>query len=204
MIFQTSNLTSTSELTKNMDYFDSPIDFFKNFSNSWDEVQFQTIKFERYQTYKEVGNKSWELLINNEIEESIKLLPKIRSSEFDLYWSIKKRGVDFIRCRPVVFPLSTYLKWEIESYDINSLFGEKIFFFNFTQDKEIINNIILHDFMVFDKSVAYIHNYNESGEIVGGWKSKNKEIINALIYLFYYCKTISLEYKYFLLKNNNE
>jgi len=197
-----SNLLSTKELSKHMEYFDTPCLFFSEFKNAWNNVQFQVLKLETRQNYTERGSKSLEEMIKGNIENAVNLLPMERACDVNLYMSLKNKNVDFIRCRPVVLPLTDYLKWEIQGYHFNAQFNEQIYFLHRNQEKIIFDKLALHDFMIFDKDVAFIHNYDDNGEILGGWKTINSDYIKNLIYIFGLIKSVSQKYDYFLKINN--
>jgi len=185
-----------------MDYFDSPCLFFSEFIEAWKNVKFQVLKLETKQVYAEHGNKSWEEMIKGNVEKAKDLLPVDRACDVNLYLSLISRQVDFIRCRPIVFPLTKYLQWEVDCYNFNAQFKEQIYFLHREQEENIFNELALHDFMVFDKSVAFIHNYNDNGEITGGWKTRKSEFIENLMFIFGLIKSSSQKYDYFLKANN--
>jgi len=95
-------------------------------------------------------------------------MDKSRAVDDELYESLRKRGIDFIRCRPVAFPLTAYMKWAMHAYEHNSRRGERIFWCNEIVLREFFQNTAQHDFMVFDTRVAFVHDYDETGVIKGG------------------------------------
>lgn len=78
----------------------------------------------------------------------------------------KKRGAKMQRVHIIKFPLSDYLKYEIEYYKINMKAGEDICF---VLDKEYqkIKNKINHDFWLFDDKIALKINYDTKGKYLG-------------------------------------
>lgn len=147
-------------------YHNSPQAFFNSFSHAWNEVRFTIFKIETRQEYREPENQSYQAWMNQEYEKSRLLLAESRACDIELYSSLAKRSVDFIRCRPLVLPPSPYLQWELEIYAINAAYGEHIYV---TQDLTLFQTITLNDFIVFDQNFACIHNYNQLGELQGGW-----------------------------------
>ncbi len=178
-----------------MEYFDTPFSFFANFGDAWNNASGQVIKIETRQVYIERGNVSWEELNKGNKEKALELIPNVRSEDLALYQSLIDRKIDFIRCRLIEPPFSDYIKWEIECYHFNSKWGEKIYFSN---DVAMFKILCQHDFMVFDNKVAFIHNYDKNGEIQGGWKTTDIDIIYQLIQTFSIIKSSSIEYKKFL------
>ena len=194
------NIISTYQITQTSDYKDSPLGFFSNFGSFWSEVQGQVLKLETRQVYREPGNPSYEELENNNYEKAIEILPEARKVDIELYQQLNSRKVDFVRCRPIVFPISKYLKWELECYKFNSAHGEKIYF---TDRSSIFDEYVTHDFMVFDRKVAVIHNYDNYGEIQGGWIVLNQKHIDILIMLFSIIKASSINYQVYIENHNN-
>lgn len=107
---------------------------------------------------------------------------------------MSEKKVDFIRCRPVVLPISEYLKWEIECYKLNEQRGERIYF---AERNDLFDRYAMHDFMVFDRFGAMVHDYDEFGEIKGGWAVRDIELVDDLIMLFSVIKGSSVNYTMF-------
>lgn len=189
-------MISTSSIIATAEYFPNASDFFKAFQEPLAKVQGQILKLETRQTYREPGNVSYEALERGEFELALKLLPKVRSEDDGLYQTLAEKKVDFIRCRPIVQPISDYLKWEIECYKLNEIKGEQIYF---TKLSEIFDKYALHDFMVFDRFCAMVHDYDDVGKIRGGWIIKDASSIDALIMLFSIIKASSMHHSKFLL-----
>lgn len=195
-----NNLISTQSIIKNAEYFSDVSAFFRAFKDLWDNVHGQILKLETRQTYREPGNESYEALERGDFELALKLLPKVRSEDDELYRVLAEKKIDFIRCRPVIRPISNYLKWEFECYKLNELKGERIYF---TEKTEIFDKYAMHDFMVFDRFGAMVHDYDENGEIKGGWAIRNTSSIDSLIFLFSIIKASSAHFSKFLLSDVN-
>jgi Family of unknown function (DUF6879) len=174
-------------------YIENPKDFFGKFPDAWANVKFQTVKLETRQVYREPGNESYEAFESGDFTKAVRLLEKSRLVDVELYASLEKRGVDFIRCRPIVYPLSDYLKWEMECYKFNAKHGELIYF---SEDLRPFDDMAFHDFMVFDREVALVHDYDDRGEIKGGWIVESPEAIDSLISLFGLIKAKSKRFEH--------
>ena len=136
--------------------------------------------------------------------EAISKIPAARECDLELYSDLAARGVDFVRCRPIKFPLSDYLKWELECYKFNADHGERIYIGTGDKLIHIYEEFVLHDFMVFDQRLAFIHDYDESGEIRGGWTTTETEAIDRLISIFGTIKSLSMPLEQFLLSKNQD
>lgn len=197
-----SKLLSTTEMVMNMDYHNTPYSFFGLFQEAWKSVEHQVIKLETKQSYVEKDNASWSKILERKYNEAISLLYKERIVDVDLYFSLLDKNIDFIRCRPIILPITEYLKWEIHCYKFNSIFKEKIYFLFRDSETAIFDEIANHDFMVFDRKIAFIHDYNNDGEILGGWSTTDVTLINNLIMIFSLIKSSSNNYDYFIKRNH--
>ena len=195
-IFQMIDLITTSAIIADAEYFSNVSEFFQAFDDPWDKVQAQILKLETRQTYREPGNESYEAMQNGDFELALRLLPEVRKEDDELYEALRKRKVDFIRCRPIIRPIAEYLRWEIECYKLNEQYGERIYF---TDHSELFDKYALHDFMVFDRFGAMVHDYDENGEIKGGWAIRDTAQIDGLIMLFAVIKASSVDYSQFTL-----
>jgi len=195
---------STKDIASKAKYFDTPSSFFSNFPSAWNTVKSTVWKLETRQVYIEAGNASYELLRDGKKNEAIDLVPVVREEDRELYEDLMKREVEFIRCRPVAFPLTQYLEWEIACYHYNASHGEKIFFTDLRQWEKKFQPYALHDFMVFDTDLAFIHNYDPQGEISGGWMTINKDHVATLKTLFADIRSVSIEYTAFLRTHSSE
>ena len=196
------NLLSTKDIIVGETYYNSPETFFSNFSGAWKLAISQVLKLETRQEYLEGNDPSFKLLQSGKLSEAIFLLKQTHNGDKKLYDSLKERKIDFIRCRPVIFPLTNYLRWEFEAYKINIEDGERIYCIDKSEWNSISENLAFHDFMVFDTSVAFIHDYDAAGEIKGGWEIKDKYKIENLIFIYSLIRAHSIEFSVFLKKND--
>lgn len=190
------SLITTSEVIADAEYFSNVPDFFKAFDDPWDKVQGQILKLETRQAYREPGNESYEAMQSGNFALALRLLPEVRKEDDELYEALRKKKVDFIRCRPIVRPISEYLRWELECYKLNEQQGERIYF---AEHCELFDKYALHDFMVFDRFGAMVHDYDDNGEIKGGWAIREATKIDYLIMLFSVIKASSVDYSQFSL-----
>ena len=182
------NLPRTEKLIDGEEYFDSSSLFFSHFGGAFSATRCQILKVETRQSYQEPGSPTFDALASGDWDKSMSLLEESRSVDLELYQSLRQRGVDFIRCRPISFPMSDYMRWEMEVYRYNSEHCERIFCCNYDAVDTLFERHIQHDFMVFDSRIAFVHNYNEEGLNVGGWKIENQDKIIQLQSLFIFLK----------------
>ncbi len=114
-----------------------------------------------------------------------------------LYNSLRARGVAFIRCRPVAIPLTEYLTWALPSYEFNAAHGEQIYFLD-ARTFEQFGGIAEHDFMVFDDECAFVHDYDDVGQIRGGWRVERASDVRSLLLLFSAVLGVSTPYRDYL------
>ena len=175
------DLPSIQSLTTHGDYRSTPDEFFAGFRSAWDAVRCQVLKLETRQSYMEPDSPSWRALDAGDWDTAMSELEKSRQIDSPLYADLRARGIDFIRCRPIVFPASDYVRWEYRIYENNARQGERIFCLNRAILEEFFDTVATHDFMVFDTRLACIHDYDADGLIQGGWWIENPATIRALV-----------------------
>ena len=191
-------LATTTELSESAEFFDSAATFFGNFGKAFESVRCQILKVETRQSYIEPDNPSYEALASGDWGLSMQLLEAAREVDRPLYDDLRNRGVDFLRCRPIKYPLTQYLKWEFNVYEYNSKHCERIFCCNYDAVDTLFTENIGHDFMVFDSRIAFIHNYDENGLNKGGWMVTELESILSLQKLFVFLKSFCQPYQGFM------
>lgn len=191
-------LVGTTQIAQRAIRKDSAEAFFSVFPKAWDAVRCQVLKLETKQLYQEHDNPAWKALQAGDTEQAARLIPEVRSDDVGLYSDLKRREVEFLRCRPLVFPLSPYMRWEMEVYKFNAAHGERIFCCNRRALDSIFDQQACHDFMVFDARFAFIHDYDDQGLVRGGWHVEDQADIRALIGLFGFIKANCQPYHLFL------
>jgi hypothetical protein len=173
-------ISTTADIVKTAQVLRPADRFFSRFESAFESVKHRILKLETRQTYREPGNPSWEALNAGNFGLALELLPSARAEDVDLYRSLSGRGVSFIRVRPVAFPLTNYLRWEIHSYIFNAAHGEQIYFVEYEKHRQLFEQHLRHDFMLFDSALALIHDYNSEGLIRGGWETTSQAAITSL------------------------
>lgn len=194
-------LIPTSSIVSRGIRHESISDFLEAMSEWFERVSSEVLKVETLQTYEEKGNPSWRAFLQDDVEEAIRLLPPTKVGDESLYKDLRNREVEFIRCRPVQFPLSKYLRWEMENYKMNRAMGENIYLCNIEDVQKILDEHIQKDFIVFDTQAAFVHNYDDTGNLVGGWSISLPSDINALRDQFMALKSAAIEFPDFVSQN---
>lgn len=179
-----SNLVSTADIVTGAEYAETSQAFFSQFRGAWAHVESQVLKLETRQSYQQPGNPSYDALVAGDLARAIDLIPSSVEGDRALYASLRERRVDFVRCRPIGRPLTPYLTWEMRHYEFNAREGERIFCCELTDNARLFSEYAKHDFMVFDDSLAFVHDYNEEGLIRGGWTVSSGDQISELQRLF--------------------
>lgn len=188
---------STDKLVRECIRFDKAEDFFSNFSDAWASARGQVWKLETRQTYSESGNLSLDKALEGKWAEAVALIPEVRKVDDDLYQMVRDKKLEFLRCRPIEFPLSPYLRWELEVYKYNHEQGERIFCCNRYSLDKIFEEFAKHDFMIFDARLAFVHDYDKDGLISGGWMVSDQEKIRNLISLYGFIKANCQDFRLF-------
>jgi hypothetical protein len=191
-------IDSISEIASKSHYENTAEKFFSHFPSAWKKLKHQVLKLETKQIYIEPGNESYEFMLKGDVDTSIKMMEESLSEDDATYKDLQSRGVDFIRCRPIQYPLTDYLKWELETYKITSEKGVRIYCCEYNTAKHIFERVATHDFMVFDSDIAFIHNYDENGLIRGGWIVNDPKDIFTMQSIFISIKAISSPFRFFL------
>lgn len=150
------------------------------FSIAWARTQSRFIKVECWQTYEELpGNRSQSVYDLGDHRGAQILMRQEAQVDRSLYDDIKKRGIDYSRIRLVQEPLTHYLEYEMQAYGIRAELGENI---------EIVRchsgirlpNAEHFDFLMFDRHTALIHDYGATGRQIGGWLTREPDVISLL------------------------
>jgi hypothetical protein len=179
-----NNLISTTAIVSGAGYSADPKAFFAQFRPAWTEVRSQVLKLETRQSYQQPGNPSYDALVAGDLGRAIELIPASVEGDKALYASLRERRVDFVRCRPVAYPFTPYLVWEMRHYEFNAREGERIFCCELLENEQLFADYAQHDFIVFDDSVAFVHDYDDMGGIRGGWTVSRLDHISELQRLF--------------------
>ena len=194
-------MVTTTSIAAGAERLDSSAEFFTRFRPYWKSVGSKVRKLETRQTYREPGNRSWEVLLQEGLSEALELLPEARAVDVPLYTSLQERGVRFVRVRPVELPMSLYLQWELGCYDFNSSYGEEIRVLDSNDFAVRFGEQVHHDFMVFDDLIAFIHDYDDEGEIRGGWMVSSPPGIRELSNVYDLILGASIPYRDYLHKH---
>lgn len=186
---------STREIVEDLSYLRGGA-FSAAFESMWDAVSSQILKLETRQVYDETGNPSFDAFKRGDWDEALRLIPASHADDVALYGSFHERKIDFMRCRPVVFPVGDYIKWEFENYKFNQSLGERIFIANYLAVDVLFQRNAQHDFMIFDTRLAAIYDHDDAGRFIGGWVSDDVSTIAELQKLFIFIKANSSSFEH--------
>lgn len=149
------------------------------FDKYWDNLNNKFRKFEHLQYYNEGSSSAMAAYFNGDYKAFTTKLLKNKESEKPFYIKLLSKGVSFDRIHLIKYPISKYIEFEYYAYYINSALGENIYCKNY----ENTLNGNLYDFMIFDENRLLINNYDENGNLNGGWnlKNENSSLIKELI-----------------------
>lgn len=127
----------------------------------WSEMENEFFKVEVLQYYGEDEGHSLKEWLAGNREKSLEILKTDAKS-----WAEGKENVKKIRIHIVDYPLSEYIRWEVEHYKIVNipLVGEEVYLV----DRKKINDIKLPrgDTMIFDKEKVVSNIYNKNGVVI--------------------------------------
>jgi hypothetical protein len=155
-------------------------DFVSEFVRAWSKLTKRSIKLECWQNYREQEfNRSQDVFMAGDIESATRLLKEEAEEDRSLYEEIKSRKLDHTRIRLVKKPLTPYLEYELISYKIRLAMGENIEIVLFDGGIPLPSTEFF-DFLLFDDSLALVHDYGTDGFQVGGWLTEEPEVIRRL------------------------
>lgn len=166
--------------TSKVEYRPTPDSFFSEFAPAWKLLSGRFFKYEHLQSYREPGDASFEAFERGDDVAAEALLTERVLAQEPLFREAQERGVQVIRVRRVVVPVSRYVQYEFAAFRATAPLGEQIrVFVPGTTPPEAIARCTEGDFLLFDSSVVLIHDYDPTGLIRGGWVSRSPEVIDA-------------------------
>jgi hypothetical protein len=143
-------------------------EFGEEFVHAWRRRNHRFLKLECWQTYQEPGTRSLRAFLTGDHAQVERLLQAEADEDSFVYEEVARRKVDYARIRLVRLPLTPYLQWEMWNYQIRAKMGEHIQLVEMPPEVELPNDECF-DFLLFDRSVALVHDYGDDGLQVGGW-----------------------------------
>jgi hypothetical protein len=139
------------------------------------------LKVECWQSYQEPGTPSVVAALAGDGARARELLPTEVEAERHLYTDVRERGIDYCRIRLVTLPLTPYLAWEMVVFTARATdIGEPIVVIDRTGDETPLPNEDVFDFLLFDRSVALVHDYGAEGLQDGGWLVRAPHVLAHL------------------------
>jgi uncharacterized protein DUF6879 len=157
-------------------------EFSAEFSKAWLRIESRFLKLECWQAYQEADtNQSQEAYRRGEMDTARQLLAQEAEADRALYDDIKLRSLEFARVRLVTEPLSSYLEYELMSYNIRAGLGERIEVVVLDKDTQLPSTDYF-DFLLFDRHTALVHDYGAEGvgKQIGGWVTYRGDVIERL------------------------
>ncbi len=132
----------------------------------WEILKKDFFKLETLQMYADApGFQEYQ---QGKIDEVRKLLKdSLLSDTASPHEKIKKIGIIFRRVHVIKLPLTSYLRYEIESYKISTQLGEQIFFMLEEDAIKLKREVEPRDFLLFDDKIVHLQYYDM---LTGKWK----------------------------------
>lgn len=163
-------LAFETSLPRAGEYYDTSEDFFEKFAILMGRTTQSVFKLETMQTYQEPGNPSFEAFQRGDFDEAVRLCWTVRQQqERDHSVMMCQKAISWTRIHLVEKPLTDYLKWELETYNVSVKYGERILIADITDQQQGSYFRKLTDFIIFDDRAVMAHNYDRDGLIQGGW-----------------------------------
>ena len=91
------------------------------------------------------------------------------------YKKIKEKGIKFRRVHIVDLPLTSYMQYELESYQISAELGEEIRIISMDTINNLEFPINLQDYLMFDEKIVVLHFYDNKAYWQSGVYIDNPE-----------------------------
>ncbi|SDG65049.1 hypothetical protein SAMN05421505_106124 [Sinosporangium album] len=134
-------------------------------------------KLESRQNYLEPGNPSWEAWIAGYEKRAQALAEANRAEQAGVLRPLEDRGVSFIRVHVLEYPLTPYIRFELDHYRISSELGEQIFLVDRSDIEDIESQESLQDFILFDESRALVEKFSSEGLLLGGALVRDRDYL---------------------------
>lgn len=142
-------------------------DYSAQFATFWRATQKEFFKCEAQQAYDESGEEEFLSLFRaGKITELKRMLEDDVKRSDSIWQESLSRGISFLRIHVFSLPLTEYLRFELEAYDVQTGFGEQIWMVPIER-LSIQDRAGLKDFMMFDQARALIADYAGSGQLLG-------------------------------------
>lgn len=148
----------------------------------WGSIEHEFFKLETFQTYDISLSPGWEEFERGEIDQTRKLLRELLMGDSS-YRIIKEKNVKFYRLHIVELPLSKYLRYEIESYNISIELGEEIYFISKEEVFKLKMSVLAQDMLLFDEKVLILQRHNQKGEYQDSELLENKSEVQPYVLL---------------------
>lgn len=157
----------------------SPGELYQEFHQAWFKLAERFFKLERLQTYEERGNPSYEAFEQGNWEEALRLAKQQAQEADPLTDFALQHGIQMVRVHILEPPISDYLWWEFHTYVGSALRGERILVASSSEVKDIDEAYQLSDFLLFDRSVSFVHDYANDGVLRGAWKTTDSNFLQS-------------------------
>lgn len=134
-------------------------------------------KLERRQHFRQPGTPSWEAFARGEWDEALRLIEARRGPLMKSGAETAKRGTHLYRLRIVAQPVIPYLQWELHSLRLRAECGELIRVLPAAAVRDLEEDGELPEIVTLGPSVAYRILYDASGELTGGVKVTDPQLV---------------------------
>lgn len=153
--------------------------YLEDFWAHWDKVEDVFWKLERGQTFRELGDASWEAMVEGRWDEALEILETRHQPDHEYYQQVAALGFETRRIRIVELPVTPYLQWELNSFRIRTGTGERIRVLDAAKLGDLETAGHLPELTILGTRVMYEVRYDDNGTPNGARKVENWDVIDA-------------------------
>lgn len=124
---------------------------------------------ERLQDYQEPDNPSYDAFRAGDLPLARARLTEAVAREEADFRRLCQQNVPYVRVHAVERPLTAYLCWELEVYQVLARYGQRVLVVELdaSSPREFVDS---YDFLLFDEQTVMVQDYGQDGRFCGGWR----------------------------------
>lgn len=149
------------------------------FEEFWQELQHRFFKLETRQFYDEQGVPAFEAWRRGDHRQTERLVrARVFDEQADVYRFIETHNIEFVRIRILELPVSDYVRFENLVYRYAAEAGETVLGVESSRLPDDLRGS-LFDFLLFDDSRVFVHDYDAEGLRRGSWLVTDRRVVDG-------------------------
>lgn len=137
-------------------------------------------QYERLQDYQEPDNPSFDAFRAGDVPLARALLTDVVAREEADFRRLCQRNAPYVRVHTVDRPLTPYLRWELDVYQVLARYGQRILIVDLdaSSPREFVDS---YDFLLFDDATVMVQDYGQDGRFCGGWRTDDPALVQRFV-----------------------